>query len=115
MGMRPVKQNSWTWGPSTSEKGRVAFLERALRKRIPKEGFNGVRLFSTIRARRVVPLDMRTNRMLEYTSPADPNRVLPEEMPDDEVWSWVELVLKVGNQQIIGSPDAFEKGTRRIW
>ncbi|RLN04704.1 hypothetical protein C2845_PM13G09560 [Panicum miliaceum] len=49
-------------------------------------------------------------RMCEYTGPVDPDRVSPEEMPNDEVWSWVELVLKVGNQQTIGGPDAFDKG-----
>jgi hypothetical protein len=48
--------------------------------------------------------------MWEYTILTDPDRVSPEEMPDDEVWSWVELVLKVGNQQTIGDPDAFDKG-----
>jgi hypothetical protein len=31
-------------------------------------------------------------------------------MPDNEVWSWVELVLKVGNHQTIGGPDAFDNG-----
>ncbi|RLM60390.1 hypothetical protein C2845_PM14G08130 [Panicum miliaceum] len=72
----------------------MAFLERALRKHITEEGLDGVRLFSTIHTHRVVPLAMRTTKMLEYTGPADPNRVSPEEMPDDEVWSWVELVLK---------------------
>jgi hypothetical protein len=29
-GARPVKQNSWTWGPPTPEKGRVALLEGAV-------------------------------------------------------------------------------------
>jgi hypothetical protein len=88
----------------------VAFLERALQKRITEEGLDRVQLFSTIRARRVIPLAVRMTRMWEYTGPADPDRVSPEEMPDDEVWSWVELVLKVGNQQTIGGPDAFDKG-----
>jgi hypothetical protein len=31
-------------------------------------------------------------------------------MPNEEVWSWVELVHRVGNQQTIGSPDTFGKG-----
>jgi hypothetical protein len=75
----------------------VVFLERALRKRITEDGLDGVRLFSTICARRVVPLAMRRTRIWVYTGPADPDRVSPEEMPDDVVWSWVELVLKVGN------------------
>ncbi|RLM52731.1 hypothetical protein C2845_PMPSC055482 [Panicum miliaceum] len=97
-------------GPPTPKKGRAAFLERALRKCSTEEGFGGARLFSTIRARRVIHLAMRTTRMWQYTSPADPDRVSPEEMPDDEVWSWVELVLKVGNQQTIGGSDALDKG-----
>ncbi|RLM52734.1 hypothetical protein C2845_PMPSC055481 [Panicum miliaceum] len=109
-GARPVKQNSWTWRPLTSEKGRLAFLERALRKRVTEEGLDGVRLFSSIRAHCVIPLAVRMTRMWEYTGPADPDRVSPEETLDDEVWSWVELVLKVGNQQTIDGPDAFDKG-----
>jgi hypothetical protein len=75
-----------------------------------EEGLDGMRLVSTICARHVIPLAVRTTRMWEYTGIADPDRVLLEEMPDDEVWSWVELVLKVGNQQTIGGPDAFNKG-----
>jgi hypothetical protein len=110
MGARQVKQNSWTWGPPASEKGHVVFLRRALRKRVMEEGLDRVRLFSTIRARRVVPLAMRMTRKWEYTGPADPDRVSLKELPDDEVWSWVELVLKVGNQRTIGGPDAFDKG-----
>ncbi|RLM54761.1 hypothetical protein C2845_PM10G12180 [Panicum miliaceum] len=109
-GARPVKPNSWTWGPPTSEKGRMAFLERALWKRVTEEGLDRVRLFSTIRARRVIPLAVRTTKMWEYTGPSDPDRVSPEDMPDDNVWSWVEFVLKVGNQQTIGGLDAFDKG-----
>jgi hypothetical protein len=96
--------------PSASEKGCMVFLEKALRKCIMKEGLDGVWLFSTIRARHVVPLAVRMTRMWEYTSPTDPDRVSSEEMPNDEVWSWVELVLKVGNQQIISGPDAFDEG-----
>jgi hypothetical protein len=73
MGVHLVIQNRWTWGPPTSEKGHVAFLERALRKRVTEEGFDGVRLFSTIRARRVIPLAVRTTRMWEYTGPTNPD------------------------------------------
>ncbi|RLN19629.1 hypothetical protein C2845_PM02G41880 [Panicum miliaceum] len=61
-------------GPAL-EKGHVAFLKRVLRKRVTKEGLAGMRLYSTIRARRVVPLALRTTRMWEYTGPADPDRV----------------------------------------
>jgi hypothetical protein len=27
----------------------------------------------------------------------------------DEVWSWFHTVLKVGNQQTVGGPQAFDK------
>jgi hypothetical protein len=43
----------------------MAFLERALRKRVMEAGLNGVWLFRTIRARRVVPLVVRMTRMWE--------------------------------------------------
>jgi hypothetical protein len=93
-------------GFPTPEKGRMAFLERALRKHITEEWLDGVQLFSTIHERRVVPLAIRTTKMWEYTGLTDPDRVSPLEMPDDKVWFWLELVLKVGNQQTIGGPDA---------
>jgi hypothetical protein len=51
----------------------VVFLERALRKRVTEEGLDRVRLFSTIHDHRVVPLAVRTTRMWEYTSLADPD------------------------------------------
>jgi hypothetical protein len=51
----------------------VVFLERVLRKRLMEEVLNEVQLFTTIRARRVVPLAMRTTRMWEYTGPVDPD------------------------------------------
>jgi hypothetical protein len=58
---------------------------------------DGVRFFSTIRERHVVPLAMRMTRMWEYTDPMNPDQLSPKKMPSDEVWSWVELVLKVCN------------------
>jgi hypothetical protein len=48
--------------------------------------------------------------MWEYSGHTDPDRVSPEAMPDDEVCSWLEMVLKVGNQWVIGGPLAFDKG-----
>jgi hypothetical protein len=57
----------------TSEKGRMAFLERALRKRVMEEGLDRVRLFSTIREHCVVPLAVRMTRMWEYIGLTDPN------------------------------------------
>jgi hypothetical protein len=30
-------------------------------------------------------------------------------VPDDEVWSWLDMVLKVGNQRVIRGPPAFDE------
>jgi hypothetical protein len=87
----------------------VALLKGVLWKDVVEEGFDGVWLFSTIRERRVIPLAVRTTRMWEYAGPMDPDRVSPKEVPDDEVSSWMELVLKVGTQQTVGGPNTFDK------
>jgi hypothetical protein len=44
-----------------------------------------------------MPLAKRMTRMWEYLGHVDPDRVSPKEMPDDDVWSWLEMVLKMGN------------------
>ncbi|RLM98375.1 hypothetical protein C2845_PM06G26840 [Panicum miliaceum] len=48
--------------------------------------------------------------MWEYSGLMDPGQVSPEAVSDDEVSSWLEMVLKVGNQQVVGGPPAFDKG-----
>jgi hypothetical protein len=47
--------------------------------------------------------------MREYSGRTDPDLVLQEAVSDDEVWSWLEMVLKVGNQRVVGGLSAFEK------
>jgi hypothetical protein len=47
--------------------------------------------------------------MWEYTSPTDPDRVSPVLVSNEEVWSWLNMVLKVGNQQVVGGSEAFDK------
>jgi hypothetical protein len=91
-----VKKDSWTWGVLTAEKERVGFIEGKLKERVAK-GLDGVRLFGTILSLWVIPLAKKMSKMWEYTGPTDPNRVSPEVVSDDEVWSWLEMVLKVGN------------------
>jgi hypothetical protein len=76
----------------------VALLKVVLWKRVVEERLDGVRLFSTTREHRVIPLTVRTTTMWEYARTMDPDRVSPEVVLDDEVWSWMELVLKVGNE-----------------
>jgi hypothetical protein len=75
--------------------------------RVTEDGLDGVWLFSTIFSRRVVSLAVRTTKIWEYTSLTDPDRVSTTAMPDDEVWSWLDMVLKVRNQRVIRGLPAF--------
>jgi hypothetical protein len=54
-------------------------------------------LFGTVRYRRVIPLVVRMTKMWEYTSITDPDRVSTVAVTNDEVWSWLDVVLKMGN------------------
>jgi hypothetical protein len=87
----------------------VWFLEVALRKHISEEGLDVVHLFSTMYYRCVVPLAMRTTKMWEYTGITDPDWVSTAVVTNVEVWSWLYMVLKVGNQQTVSGPQAFNK------
>jgi hypothetical protein len=104
----PVEEGSWTWGSLAMKKQCVAFIEKALKKLVVG-GLDGVWPFGTFFSRRVVSLAVRTTKMWEYTGPADPDRVSPEPMSDDEVWSWLKMVLKVGNQWAVRGPTAFDR------
>lgn len=96
------------WGSLIAKKQRVAFIEKALKKLITG-GLDGVRLFSTFFSHLVVSLVVRTTKMWECAGPADPDRVSLEVVSDDEVWLWVEMVLKVGNQWVVRGPAAFNR------
>jgi hypothetical protein len=109
-GARPLKKKSWSWGPPTVEKGWVAFLKAALRKCITEGGLSRARLFYTFYPRRVVHLAKRTTRMWEYSGHANPDRVSRAEMPYGDVWSLLEMVSKMGNQQTISGPATFDEG-----
>jgi hypothetical protein len=109
MGSRPVRKESWTCWTLTVEKGRMEILEKVLWKRVMEEDLEGVRLFNTMFTRRVIPLAVGTIKMWEYTGPADHDQVSPKVVSNDLVWSWLDMVLKVGNQRIVGGPKAFDK------
>jgi hypothetical protein len=47
--------------------------------------------------------------MWEYSGIMDPDRVSTAAVTNDEVWSWLDVVLKVGNQRTVGGPQAFDK------
>ena len=56
-------------------------------------GLDGVRVFHTLYRHRVAPLAERTRPMWMYSGPTDPDRALPEELLNDEVWSRLGRVL----------------------
>jgi hypothetical protein len=96
-------------GVLTAEKESVGFIEGKLKERVAG-GLDEVQLFSPILSRRVIPLAKRTTKMWEYSGHTDPDQVSPEAVFDDEVSSWLEMVLKVGNQRVVDGPPAFDKG-----
>ena len=56
-------------------------------------GLDRVWVFHTLFRHRVAPLAERMRPMWKYNGPSDPDRALPEELPNDEVWSHVDRVL----------------------
>ena len=50
-----------------------------------RHGLDGVRVFHTLFRCRVAPLAERTQPMWKYGDRSDPDRVSPEDLPDDEV------------------------------
>ncbi|RLN24611.1 hypothetical protein C2845_PM07G12860 [Panicum miliaceum] len=94
-------------GTSTPEKAFVKALEGVLRNRVVKEGLEGLRLFHTVRKRRVTPLAERKRLMWLYSGPSDPDRMFAEELPEHEVWSLLLMVLKGADQEGVGGPAPF--------
>ena len=91
-GGRLEKQDSWSWGCAHKEKKKVEIIEEELWK-IVWCGLDGVWVFHTLYCHRVASLVERTWSMWMYSGPTDPDHALPEELPDDEVWSCLGRVL----------------------
>ena len=70
----------------------MEIIEEELRKLV-RRGLDGVRVFHTLNRRRVAPLAERTWPMWKYNGPTDLDRVSPEELPNNEVWSRLGRVL----------------------
>ena len=65
----------------------------------------GMRVFHTLYHRRVALLAERAQPMWKYSGASDPNRVSPEELPDDEVWSRLGRVLQLKpKEKVEGKP-----------
>ncbi|RLN34268.1 hypothetical protein C2845_PM03G29740 [Panicum miliaceum] len=90
----PVRDLSWTWGTPTSEKFLAREIKEVIRKRVVEAGLNGATLFFTMRERRVMPLAERRMPMWLYSGPSNPDRAFAEELPEDDVYSWLMMVLK---------------------
>ena len=89
---RPEKQDNWSWGCAHKEKHKVGVIEEELWKLV-RRGLDGVWVFHTLYCCRVASLVERTQPMWKYNGPSDPDRVSPEELPDDKVWSRLGRVL----------------------
>jgi len=92
IGERPERRESWSWGPSCWEKKKVEIIEVELQK-LMRRSLDGVRVFHTLYRHRVALLAERVRPMWKYGGPSDPDRASPEELPNDEVWSHLDLVL----------------------
>ena len=83
-GRRPERLDSWSWGPTSWQKKKVEIIEAELQKLV-RHGLNGVWMFHTLFRRRVAPLAEKTQPMWNHNGPTNPDRVLPKELPNDEV------------------------------
>ncbi|RLM74422.1 hypothetical protein C2845_PM15G03530 [Panicum miliaceum] len=94
-----VRDLSWTWGTLTPEKTLVAAIKDVIRGRMVKAGLNGATLFFSMRERLVMPLAERRKSLWLYSGPSDPDRAFTEALPEDDVYSWLMMVLKGADQE----------------
>ncbi|RLN41819.1 hypothetical protein C2845_PM01G46480 [Panicum miliaceum] len=103
-----MRDLSWTWGTLTTEKTLMAAIKEVIRERVVKARLNGVTIFHTMRERRVMPLAQRRKSMWLYSGPYDPDRAFAEELPEDDVYSWLMMVLKGADQAEIRALAPFD-------
>ena len=74
-------------------------------QKLVQQGLNGVRVFHTFFRHRVTPLAERTQPMWMYNGLMDPDRVSPEELEKDKVWSRLDRVLRLRPKESLnGNP-----------
>ena len=74
-------------------------------QKLVQHGLNGLWVFHTFFCRWVAPLVERMRPMWEYSSPVDPNHMLLEELSKDEVWSHLDRVLQLRDEDSLeGTP-----------
>ncbi|RLN39003.1 hypothetical protein C2845_PM01G11200 [Panicum miliaceum] len=96
---RPVRDLSWTWGTLTLEKFLARDIREVIRKRVVGAGLNGATLFFTMRERRVMSLVEQRMPLWLYSGPSDPDRAFTEELQEDDVCSWLMMVLKGADRE----------------
>ena len=74
-------------------------------RRLVRHGLDGLWVFHTFFHHWVTPLVERTWPMWEYSGPTDPDRTSSEELSRDEVWSYLDRVLQLGDDESLeGTP-----------
>ncbi|RLN13215.1 hypothetical protein C2845_PM09G12780 [Panicum miliaceum] len=83
-------------------------MKEIIWERVVKAGLSGATLFYTMCEWRVMPLAEQRKQMWLYYGPSDPDQVFVEELPEDEVWSWLLMVLKGADKDDIGGLTPFD-------
>ena len=102
-GQRSERRESWSSGP-TRQQNKLEIIEMEL-WRLMQNGLDGLQVFHTFFCHRVAPLVDRTRPMWEYSDLMDPDRASPEELSRDEVWSCLDQLLQLGDDESLeGTP-----------
>ncbi|RLN28108.1 hypothetical protein C2845_PM05G19450 [Panicum miliaceum] len=93
-GGRSVLDLSWTWGTQTPEKTLMEAIEDIIQGRVVEAGLNGATLVYTMHERHVMPLAEWMKPLWLYSGLSDPDQAFAEELAEDDVFSWLMMVLK---------------------
>ncbi|RLN34933.1 orf3 [Panicum miliaceum] len=97
-------------GMLTTEKTLVAALKEVIRESVVDAWNNGATVFFTMCERRMTPLSERRKSMWLYSGPSDPDRSFAEELPEDDVYYWLMMVLKGVDQEDFKALAPFDCG-----
>ena len=74
-------------------------------QKLVQHALDGLWVFHTFFRRRIAQLVERRRPMWNYLAPTDPDRVSPEELVKDEVWSRLDRVLQLRDKESLeGNP-----------
>ena len=98
-GERPERRESWSWGPARRQ-NKLEIIETELQSLV-RHGLDGLWVFHTFFHRWVTLLAERTRPMWEYSGPTYPDRVSPDELSRDEVWSYLDRVVRFTDDECL--------------